>query len=238
MIFAAILAGGVGSRMGNSDVPKQFLNLGDKPILIHTIEKFIINSKFDKILVLTPNNFINSTIDLIKNIEGETDKIIVLEGGETRNDTIRNAINYIKSNFSIDDNSIIVTHDSVRPFVSHRIIEDNIKMASEYGACDTVIPATDTIVESVDGDTISSIPLRDHYYQGQTPQSFRINKLDSLYNNLSKEEIDSLTDAAKIFTLNNEDVFLVEGDVTNIKITYPYDLKLANTILKGGILND
>ena len=234
MIFAAILAGGVGSRMGNSDVPKQFLNLGDKPILIHTIEKFIINSKFDKILVLTPNNFINSTIDLIKNIEGETDKIIVLEGGETRNDTIGNAISYIKSNFSIDDNSIIVTHDSVRPFVSHRIIEDNIKMASEYGACDTVIPATDTIVESVDGDTISSIPLRDHYYQGQTPQSFRINKLDSLYNNLSKEEIDSLTDAAKIFTLNNEDVFLVEGDVTNIKITYPYDLKLANTMLKGG----
>lgn len=234
MIFAAILAGGVGSRMGNSDVPKQFLNLGDKPILIHTIEKFIINSKFDKILVLTPNNFINSTIDLIRNIEGETDKIIVLEGGETRNDTIRNAINYIKSNFSIDDDSIIVTHDSVRPFVSHRIIEDNIKMASEYGACDTVIPATDTIVESVDGDTISSIPLRDYYYQGQTPQSFKINKLDSLYNNLSKEEIDSLTDAAKIFTLNNEDVFLVEGDVTNIKITYPYDLKLANTILKGG----
>ena len=234
MIFAAILAGGVGSRMGNSDVPKQFLNLGDKPILIHTIEKFIINSKFDKILVLTPNNFINSTIDLIKNIEGETDKIVVLEGGETRNDTIRNAISYIKSNFSIDDNSIIVTHDSVRPFVSHRIIEDNIKMASEYGACDTVIPATDTIVESVDGDTISSIPLRDHYYQGQTPQSFKINKLDSLYNNLSKDEIESLTDAAKIFTLNNEDVFLVEGDVTNIKITYPYDLKLANTILKGG----
>lgn len=234
MIFAAILAGGVGSRMGNSDVPKQFLNLGDKPILIHTIEKFIINSKFDKILVLTPNNFINSTIDLIKNIEGETDKIVVLEGGETRNDTIRNAISYIKSNFPIDDDSVIVTHDSVRPFVSHRIIEDNIKMASEYGACDTVIPATDTIVESVDGNTISSIPLRDHYYQGQTPQSFRINKLDSLYNNLSKEEIDSLTDAAKIFTLNNEDVFLVEGDVTNIKITYPYDLKLANTILKGG----
>ena len=234
MIFAAILAGGVGSRMGNSDVPKQFLNLGDRPILIHTIEKFIINSKFDKILVLTPNNFINSTIDLIKNIEGETDKIIVLEGGETRNDTIRNAIKYIKSNFSIDDDSIIVTRDSVRPFVSHRIIEDNIKMASEYGACDTVIPATDTIVESVDGDTISSIPLRDHYYQGQTPQSFKINKLDSLYNNLSKDEIESLTDAAKIFTLNNEDVFLVEGDVTNIKITYPYDLKLANTILKGG----
>ena len=234
MIFAAIHAGGVGSRMGNSDVPKQFLNLGDKPILIHTIEKFIINSKFDKILVLTPNNFINSTIDLIKNIEGETDKIVVLEGGETRTDTIRNAINYIKSNFPIDDDSVIVTHDSVRPFVSHRIIEDNIKMASEYGACDTVIPATDTIVESVDGDTISSIPLRDHYYQGQTPQSFKINKLDSLYNNLSKDEIESLTDAAKIFTLNNEDVFLVEGDVTNIKITYPYDLKLANTILKGG----
>lgn len=233
MIFAAILAGGVGSRMGNSDVPKQFLDLGDKPILIHTIEKFIINSKFDKILVLTPKNYLNHTSNLIKEFIGENDKIIILKGGQTRNDTIRNAIGFIKDNFSIDDDSIIVTHDSVRPFVTHRIIEDNIKMAKEYGACDTVIPATDTIVESVNGKTINDIPLRDNYYQGQTPQSFKINKLDSLYNNLSKEDIDSLTDAAKIFTLNNEDVFLVKGDVVNIKITYPYDLKLANTILKG-----
>ena len=208
MIFAAILAGGVGSRMGGTDTPKQFLTLGDKPVIIHTIEKFVINSKFDKILVLSPPNFINHTNNLINEYFGEDNNIVVLKGG------------------------IIVTHDSVRPFVTHRIIEDNINAAIEFGACDTVVPATDTIVESVDGEIIKDIPLRDNFYQGQTPQSFKINKLYELINSLSDNETNILTDACKIFVLKGEDVHLVEGEITNIKITYPYDLKLANTILK------
>ena len=232
MIFAAILAGGVGSRMGGTDTPKQFLTLGDKPVIIHTIEKFVINSKFDKILVLSPQNFINHTNNLINEYFGEDNNIVVLKGGDTRNDTIINSINYIKENFDIDDDSIIVTHDSVRPFVTHRIIEDNINAAIEFGACDTVVPATDTIVESVDGEIIKDIPLRDNFYQGQTPQSFKINKLYELINSLSDNETNILTDACKIFVLKGEDVHLVEGEITNIKITYPYDLKLANTILK------
>lgn len=232
MIFAAILAGGIGSRMGGTDTPKQFLTLGEKPVIIHTIEKFVINSKFDKILVLSPQNFINHTNNLISEYFGENDDIIVLEGGESRNDTLINSINYIKDNFEIDDDSIIVTHDSVRPFVTHRIIEDNIEAAKKFGACDTVVPATDTIVESIDGKIINDIPIRDNYYQGQTPQSFKINKLSELINSLSEDETNILTDACKIFVLKGEDVHLVDGEITNIKITYPYDLKLANTILK------
>ena len=232
MIFAAILAGGMGSRMGGTDTPKQFLTLGDKPVIIHTIEKFVINSKFDKIIVLSPQSFINHTNNLIREYFGENDKIVVIEGGKTRNDTLLNSINYINENFDVDDDSIIVTHDSVRPFLTHRIIEDNIEAAKEFGACDTVIPATDTIVESIDGDMIENIPIRDNFYQGQTPQSFKINKLSKLINSLSEEETNILTDACKIFVLKGEDVHLVRGDITNIKITYPYDLKLANTILK------
>lgn len=232
MIFAAILAGGIGSRMGETDTPKQFLTLGDKPVIVHTIEKFTINSKFDKIIVLSPKNFINHTNDLIKEYFDDNSRIVVLEGGKTRNDTLINAIDYINDNFDINDDSIIVTHDSVRPFVTHRIIEDNIKAAKEFGACDTVVPATDTIVESVDSKLIKNIPIRDNYYQGQTPQSFKINKLFELVNSLSESESNILTDACKIFVLKNEDVCLVEGEITNIKITYPYDLKLANTILK------
>lgn len=232
MIFAAILAGGIGSRMGGTDTPKQFLTLGDKPVIIHTIEKFVINSKFDKIIVLSPQNFINHTNNLINEYLGENDRIVVIEGGKTRNDTLLNSINYINENFDIDDDSIIVTHDSVRPFLTHRIIEDNIEAAKKFGACDTVIPATDTIVESIDGEVIENIPVRDNFYQGQTPQSFKINKLSELINSLSEEETNILTDACKIFVLKGEDVHLVKGDITNIKITYPYDLKLANTILE------
>ena len=232
MIFAAILAGGIGSRMGGTDTPKQFLDLGNKPVIIHTIEKFVINNKIDKIIVLTPQNFINHTNHLINEYIGETENIVVIEGGETRNDTLINSINYIDEHFGIDDDSIIITHDSVRPFVTHRIIEDNIEAAKRYGACDTVVPATDTIVESINARTIESIPVRDYYYQGQTPQSFNIKKLFNLISSLTEEESNILTDACKIFTLQDEDVYLVEGEVTNIKITYPYDLKLANTILE------
>ncbi|WP_296803660.1 2-C-methyl-D-erythritol 4-phosphate cytidylyltransferase [uncultured Methanobrevibacter sp.] len=232
MIFAAILAGGIGSRMGGTDTPKQFLTLGNKPVIVHTIEKFVINDKIDKIIVLTPKNFINHTNHLIDKYISDSDDIIVIEGGQTRNDTILNSINYINENYGIDEDSIIITHDSVRPFVTHRIIEDNILAAKKYGACDTVIPATDTIVESINGATIESIPVRDYYYQGQTPQSFNIKKLFNLINSLTEEESNILTDACKIFILKDEDVHLVDGDVTNIKITYPYDLKLANTILE------
>ena len=113
-----------------------------------------------------------------------------------------------------------------------KIIEDNIDAAKRYGACDTVVPATDTIVESINSRTIESIPVRDYYYQGQTPQSFNIKKLFNLINSLTEEESNVLTDACKIFVLKDEDVYLVDGEVTNIKITYPYDLKLANTILE------
>ncbi len=232
MIFAAILAGGIGSRMGGTDTPKQFLDLGGKPVIIHTIEKFTINSNIDEIIVLTPKNFINHTKHLIKEHIPSNDKIMVIEGGDTRNDTLMNSIDYIDKKYGIDDESIILTHDAVRPFLTHRIIEDNIRAAKEYGACDTVVPATDTIVESVDGMTIENIPVRDNYYQGQTPQSFNIKKLSSLISSLSEAETNILTDACKIFTIKGEDVYLVDGEVTNIKITYPYDLKLANTILE------
>lgn len=229
MIFGIILAGGTGTRMGESQKPKQFLTLGNKAILIHTTEKFTINSKFEKIIVLTPKEWINYTKDLIREYIPDNN-VVVIESGELRIDTLNNGMEYILNHYPNEDH-VIVTHDAVRPFVTHRVIEDNITHAIKYGACDTVIPATDTIVESRDKKLISNISNRNKMYQGQTPQSFKINKLKELYDNLTQEEKESLSDACKIFTLNNEKVSLVKGEVTNIKITYPYDLKVANFIL-------
>ncbi len=237
MVFAVVLAGGMGSRMGNSDTPKQFLILGKSPIIIHTVEKFYVNSKFEKVIVLCPKQWVSHTENIIKkSIKDE--KIVVLEGGNTRNDTLYNALNYIEQNHGIDDETIIVTHDAVRPFVTHRIIEENIEAAQKYGACDTVIPATDTIVESKDGKTISSIPNRAELFQGQTPQSFKANKLKKLYESLTQDEKDKLTDACKIFSIKGEPVHLVQGEVFNMKITYPFDLRVAQTMIEGAITND
>jgi 2-C-methyl-D-erythritol 4-phosphate cytidylyltransferase len=173
----------------------------------------------------------NHTKNLIQKHIGDNDRIAVVCGGATRNETIINAITYIEENYKIGEDDIIVTHDSVRPFITHRIIEENIKYAKEYGACDTVVPATDTIVCSENNQIISSIPDRSKMYQGQTPQSFKILKLKSLYESLSDEEKEILTDAAKIFVMKGEEVYLVDGEVSNIKITYPYDLRVAETLL-------
>ena len=231
MVFAVICAGGIGSRMGNAEKPKQYLNVGGKPIILHTIEKFVVNEEFEKIIVLVPESWISYTKDIInKHLKG-VEKVEVMAGGSDRNSTIMNAINYIEEKFGLDDDTIIVTHDAVRPFVTHRIIMDNIKAAVKVGACDTVIPATDTIVESIDGEKISSIPDRSKVYQGQTPQSFKAKRLKELYLSLSDEEKAILTDAAKICLLKGEPVHLVRGEVFNIKITYPYDLTVAETLI-------
>lgn len=231
MVFGVVLAGGIGSRMGNVEKPKQYLTVGEKPIIMHTLEKFFVNDKFEKVLTLCPQQWVGHTANMVKKYLDGTDKVVVIEGGETRNETIMNAIRYIEENYGLDEDTVIVTHDSVRPFVTHRIIEENISAAMEYGACDTVIPATDTIVESANHKVISNIPERSKMYQGQTPQSFKAKKLKELYYSLTEEEKDVLTDAAKIFVIKGEEVKLVDGEVFNIKITYPYDLKVAEALL-------
>lgn len=233
MNFGVILAGGIGSRMGNVEKPKQYLTVGDKPIIIHTLEKFYVNSNFEKIIVLCPQQWVGHTKDLVKKYLNDENRVVVIQGGETRNETIMNSIRYIEENYGLQEDTIIVTHDSVRPFVTHRIIEDNIRYAKEFGACDTVITATDTIVQSEDGQIISSIPERSKMYQGQTPQSFNAKELKDLYLSLSNEEKEILTDAAKIFVIKGKPVHLVDGEVFNIKITYPYDLRVAETLIKG-----
>lgn len=238
MVFAVVLAGGKGSRMGNSDTPKQYLTLGKSPIIVHTVEKFYINSKFEKVIVLCPEQWVTHTDNMLKKSLSDTDRFTVIKGGNTRNETLYNAINYIEENYGLDDETIIVTHDAVRPFVTHRIIEENITAALKYGATDTVIPATDTIVESKNGEIISSIPNRAQLFQGQTPQSFKAKKLKDLYEGLSETEKEILTDACKIFSMKGEPVYLVQGEVFNMKITYPFDLRVAQTMIEGDLAND
>ncbi|MCR5208400.1 MAG: 2-C-methyl-D-erythritol 4-phosphate cytidylyltransferase [Eubacterium sp.] len=232
MVYGVILAGGIGSRMGG-DKPKQYLNIKGKPIIVYTIEKFFSIPDFEKIIVLCPKQWVEHTKNLIeKHIAPVGERVCVIEGGDTRNETIMNAVKLIESEGNLDDDTVIVTHDSVRPFVTHRIIKENIAAALEYGACDTVFAATDTIVESEDGKTISCIPERSKMYQGQTPQSFKALKLKNMYYSLTEDEKKILTDAAKIFVMKGEKVALVEGATFNLKITYPYDLRVAKSLLE------
>lgn len=232
MIYGGILAGGKGARMGRTELPKQFLNLGNKPMIIHTIEQFLISNRVDKVIVGTNENWRSYTEDIINKYYPKNDKIVILNGGNTRNETIVNICKFAEENSPGEEN-IVITHDAVRPFITQRIINDNIDAITEEGidAVDTVIPAFDTIVEAKDGEIITNIPIRDYMYQGQTPQTFRASELIENYNSLTEEEKGILSDAIKIYVLKNKTSKIVRGETYNIKITTTFDLKLANAIL-------
>ena len=219
--------------MNLADMPKQFLPLGQKPIVIHTIEKFLTCDQFDEIYVGTHPDWITHMEDLIHQFIVSQIKVTVVPGGKDRNGTLFAAIRRIEADYGEAQDHIIVTHDAVRPFVTLRIINDNIEAAKKYGAADTVIPAVDTIVQSNDGQQIADIPNRRLLYQGQTPQSFNMTLLKRIYAQLTEEEKEILTDSCKICVVRNQPVHLVEGATSNLKITTVTDYKIAQAMLGG-----
>lgn len=237
MIFGAIVAGGVGNRMNLSGLPKQFLPLGksQKPIIIHTLEKFLICEKLDFIYLGINKDWLGYAEELLDKYDIDKKKVFIVPGGADRNLTILNIIEAIEKNHGESKEHIIVTHDAVRPFVTLRMLNENIEAAKECGACDTVTSAIDTIIESKDGKFISSVPQRSFMYQGQTPQTFNMSELKRLYNDLTEEEKSILTDACKIFTFRNKPVKMIQGDAFNIKITTVSDYKIAEAIIGGNL---
>lgn len=227
MVYAAVLAGGSGLRMGGS-MPKQFLSVADRPIIIRSIEAFLQSGSVDRIFVAVSADFLDYTKELIAEYIGDAD-ISVVCGGKNRNETLLNVLRSIEN---ITDDDVILTHDAVRPFIDKRIIDENIAAAREYGACNTVVPAVDTILQSADGKFISSVPVRSEIFHAQTPQSFGVKKLLELYEKLSDEEAEKFTDSCSVFLAAGEKVFLVTGDRNNIKLTYPEDMERAENIIR------
>ena len=229
MIFAAILAGGIGTRM-ETQTPKQFELVADKPILIHSIEKFLKVDEIDKIIVSSPKEYINNTISIIDEYVGENERIAVIEGGITRNDTILNSIDYAKENS--DGEAILITHDAARIFVSPELIKKSIDSLEVNDASCPVINAVDVIFETKEAGKITDIPLRKYLVHAQTPQAFKINRFLEIYETLSAEEISKLDEAMALFFFGNGKVSLFEGERSNFKITYPIDLEIAEVYLR------
>ncbi len=229
MNFAVLLAGGTGTRMTSSPLPKQFLELGGEPMLRLTVDKFLACPRIDHIIVAAPDTWISHTCDLLR--DARFADVKVCEGGRTRQESLFRAVKHIESVFPVTPEDIVISHDVARPFVSLRVIEENIDALQHYDAVDTVLPATDTIVESDDQHVIADIPDRRRMYQGQTPQTFRRITYLKLYEALEQEYLDKVTDAARIFVDHGYSVGLVYGDEFNIKITTEYDLRIASFLL-------
>lgn len=236
MIYAVVVAGGKGTRMGNTQLPKQYLMLGNKPVIIHTVEQFLLNDSVDQVVLCCPEAWIDYTQELIREYIKGGENIVIVQGGSTRNDSMINGCKYIIEANGVTEDDILITHDAVRPFINQRIIDDNIKAVYKYGAVTTAVEAFDTILESLEGESVHGVPNREHMYLTQTPQSFKFQKFVEVMESLTEEESGSLTDACKAFVIKGHKVHLVKGEVHNIKITTQYDLIVANNMREKGFL--
>ena len=164
MNIALILAAGTGSRMGNADKPKQFLPIYGKPLMVHTIEAFEMNANVDAIVISTNAEYIDDVKVMCKQYDLSKVKAVVA-GGSSRQISVFNGLQGVQS-VGAKDEDIIIIHDSARPLISQKIIDNNIEACKKYGAVDTVVSASDTIVKSLDGEKIADIPPRKELYQG------------------------------------------------------------------------
>ena len=228
MIFAVLLAGGIGSRMG-ADVPKQFIEINNKPLLVYCIEKFVEVNEFDKIIVTSPKQYVDYTRRLTKKFFSD-ERLIVIEGGKTRQDTLLNSIEHIKKNYD-DEDAIIINHDAARIFVSPNQIIKCINYTKEFGSSSPIIPSTDVIIET-EGESVKNMPNRYDMVHVQTPQGFKLNEYVDLFNRLTPEEVDNVHEIVKVYYLNSKFIKLFDGEKSNFKITNPIDIKVAEAIIK------
>lgn len=228
MNVALILAGGNGTRMGAS-VPKQFIQLSGKPILIYTLEAFASHPEIDEICLICPRDSIDYTKELI--VKYNIPKVSrVVPGGAARRESSKIGIFKLMEDHSEDD--IVLIHDAARPNVSARIISDNIASAQENGACETAVRTSDTIAVSADGKHIQSIPDRSVLYNVQTPQTFRLGLIYKAHAFAdANENFKEVTDDAALILQSGGEMFLVEGDRLNIKITTEEDLRILCSIM-------
>ena len=144
--YAAILAGGVGNRMHSATIPKQFLTLGDRPIIIWTIQKIIRSQAFDHLYVAIHPEWKDYLRDLIDRWEIDANSMTIVSGGKERLDSIENVVDAIYDAHTVDPDDKILIHDAVRPFITDQIIQDSLRALDRHPAVVAAIPATDTML--------------------------------------------------------------------------------------------
>lgn len=223
MISAIILAGGKGKRMG-SNLSKQYIEVKGKPILYYTLKAFISFKDIDKIILVLPKDEIEyCKKEILQKYSLKVD--LIVEGGKERQDSVFNALQ------KINESEIIIIHDGARPFVSEKIIKDGIKYSKIYGATAPGVTPKDT-VKIVGNDGFSeSTPNRNSLLAIQTPQTFDFNLIKECHEKIKENNI-SVTDDTMVVEMYGNKVYLYSGEYTNIKVTTPEDLILAENFIK------
>ena len=215
-----ITAAGLGRRMGG-EIPKQFLTVGDRPVLIHTIAKFHKIDPDFELIVTIPESERRRWNELCA-VHNFAIKHKVVAGGESRYQSIKNALEYVTG-------ELVAIHDGVRPFVACNVVEDCFRLAEAKGTAVPVMELTESLRE-ICGEG-SEARNRSDYRLVQTPQVFRREIIRNAYAEIS---VSDFSDDASLAESKGHAIFLTEGNRENIKITTPFDLKIATLLLTTG----
>lgn len=232
MNIALILAAGVGQRMRSGGLPKQFLKIMGKPIIIYTLEKFQECMEIDKITIVCHSSYIDYMNDLLMQYRiTKATKVII--GGSDRQSSVKKGLHAVTSDGGSKDD-IVIIHDGVRPLIDSATINENIRIAKKYGCAITVHPVTESVVITAQNDAeLSDFKKRADTYSLTAPQSFRLGEIIEAYEKIGeiKDMKIPLLDAAMIYSAAGGKVRLVKEHNTNLKITTPEDFYYLRAIL-------
>ena len=230
MNYALIIAGGSGNRMGQ-DIPKQFINVYDKPVIVYTMEAFQNHPNIDEIEIVCLEGWHEIVYAYAKQF-GITKLKNVVNGGINGQDSIRNGLEDIAMRHQNDDD-IVLVHDAIRPMLSQDIISDNIRVCKKYGNAITVVPCTAAMLKTFDGLSSEEQVPRDNLKTTQTPQTFYLKDiLDAHREALEKGIIKSVASCTMYIELGRK-LYMSIGSEKNLKLTTPEDIEIFKALLNA-----
>ena len=225
--IALIIAGGVGTRM-HQDIPKQFLSVNDKPVIIYTLEAFQNHPDIDAIYVACLNGWQEILKAYIKQFN-ITKAVTIIEGGENGQDSIRNGVYAIAANYQEED--LIMVHDAIRPMLSADIISENIVKCKKYGNAITVIPCMEAMLKSEDEIESSESILRNSLFRAQTPQTISVGEAVKLHKEALEKGITNSVATCTLLLELGRKVYFAQGSELNLKITTTDDITIFKALL-------
>ena len=228
--IALIIAGGVGARMGQ-DIPKQFINVYDKPVIVYTMEAFQNHPAIDAIEVVCLDDWQGALKAYAKQF-GIAKLENVVSGGKNGQDSIRNGLYDIAKRHSGDED-IVLIHDAIRPMVSQEIITDNIRVCRENGNAITVIPCTAAMLKTFDGSSTTDQVPRDNLKITQTPQAFFVKDIVEAHKEALRRGITNSVASCTMYIELGRKLYMSQGSEKNLKLTTTEDIEIFKALLKA-----
>jgi len=227
MNIALIIAGGVGARM-HQDIPKQFITVNERPVIIYTLEAFERHPEIDAIAVVCIEGWEQVLWAYAKQFNITKLKYVV-PGGKNGQDSIRNGVYELEKHYAAED--YVLIHDAIRPMVSAEIISDNLRVAKLHGNAITVIPCAEAMLETEDGVSAAGVYPRDRLKRTQTPQAFRIGDICDLHRRALAAGITNSVASCTLKMEMGETVYFSAGSEKNIKLTTVEDIDIFKALL-------